>query len=188
LLGLWIGAGLWMALVSALTLRTVDYAVLIASSSSDSQLRTLGPGATTFLHDVALQQKMLEMRQWEKAQLVLGALVFLYLLLGTRLGWVPIAAVLLMTGITAGQHYLAIPQLQYVAARLFDTANSTSRANVQRGFWMGHKVYLAAEAFKLGVGVTVVLWLAFSKRRRESDRSGDQIDLVDKANHGHINR
>jgi len=140
------------------------------------------------MHGIALQQKMIEMKEWETAQLVLGALLFFYLLLGTRVGWVPIAAVLLMSGITAGQRFVATPQLQYVATRLFDMAHTASRDNVQRKFWMAHTAYLAAEGVKLGIALTIVLWLAYSRRRRGSNDLGDEINLVDKANHRHVNR
>src|ERR1039458_2831628 len=104
LLGLWMGAGLWMLWVAADNSASADRLLLAPNASAAAYLKTLGRAQLSPLaHYLAADQNRALFEKWGVVQIVLGGLFFFFLLFGTRLGKLPLVVALLMLLIVVGE-------------------------------------------------------------------------------------
>ncbi len=185
--GLWLGAGLLMCWIAADSFQSAESAVLRQSPAAREAIKKLGPAGKSVVWRMAAEQNGRWFEFWETAQLLMGALIFLYLLMGTRVGPLPMAAVLLMTLITAGQRLVLTPEMLGVA-RTVDLATISPVAGASRRFHLVHLAYCGVEALKYLVCLAAVIQMSFSWRRLVSGKVREEINLVDKANYGHVDR
>ena len=152
-------------------------------------LKTIGPtaGRAVLRHQVAeLNRELYE--TWEFAQLAIGTFFFLFLLMATREGKFAIGLALLLVLLVAAQRFWLTPELNY-RGRPLDFAVKGGPAGDRARFLMVRGIYIGMELFKWAVGLVLAAMLVFRKSRRaRSGYTRQELNMVDEANHGHIDR
>jgi hypothetical protein len=164
-LGLWLGAALLMAWMQ------VENRRFAARLLTDPTVRT-GPSSSENAGDSAgirLSHRVLEQsgrlyQDWGALQLVLGVAFLFFLVFGTRESTLSIVLALLMLAVVVVQRLVLDASGAYV--RTSD---------------------LLAEGLKCSLGLALVLKLGL-RGRATSTHIRNQFDLVDKADHRHVNR
>jgi hypothetical protein len=184
LLGFWLGGGIVMALFGARSFATVDRVMNGSNPVFAVQTRPIGPATTRMVlrYQIAEQNRFL-FQNWEYFQLVLGALFFSYMLFGTLEGKFTLVLALLMLVVTAVQRFGISPELGNIGKSL-DYVPPDLAAAERAKFWLLHGAYLGCEAIKLALGVVI---LTATLRRGRSVDPVNKFDMVDKANHRHVN-
>jgi hypothetical protein len=187
LLGLWLGGGLFMAWVATEGFRSVDHLLAAPSPVFAIQIKALGPGvARALLRYQAAEQNRGYFETWESVQLILGAGFLFFLLFGSNEGKFSLLLLLLMLIITAAQHFVMTPELSALG-RAFDFIPAGLPSVERNRFWMLHWLYIGSEILKWGLGLVLGSLLVFRRPSRSPD-AGHEFDVIDKANHRHINR
>ena len=173
-----------MAWYGARGFGTVETILTQANPTFVSQTKPLGPAVTrlTVRYVLAEQNRWL-FRNWENMQLALGVVLFCYLLFGTLEGKVSLGVMLAMILLTLLQRSLISPELG-VTARVMEYAPGDLAAQERARFWLLHNAYLGVEALKFGFGL--ILGMLVMSGRRSVDPL-NQFNMVDKANHRHVN-
>jgi hypothetical protein len=152
-------------------------------------LKTIGPnaGRALMMHQVREQNREISV-EWEYAQLLLGLFFFAFLLLGTREGKGPLALALFMLLLVVAQRFLLTPEA-ITLGRSLDFAVKDGAAGDRARLGLVQSVYLAVEIVKWAAGLLLAYLLIFQKHRRSMSRYARQeIDMVNEANHRHIDR
>jgi hypothetical protein len=184
LLGVWLGGGILMAWYGARSFGTVETIMNKSNPGFVVQTRPLGPAATRMvLRYVVAEQNRWLFRNWEYMQIALASLFFCYLLFGTMEGKFSLAVMLAMLALTVMQRLLISPDLG-ITGRTLDFAPSDLAAQERARFWLVHNAYLAVEALKFGLGL--ILGIIVMSSRRSGDPL-NQFNMIDKANHRHVN-
>lgn len=187
LLGLWLGGGLLMAWIATESFRSVDQLLSAPGPVAAIQIKALGPGgARALLRYQAAEQNRQYFETWELLQLVLGASFLSFLLFGSNEGKFSMLLLLLMFLITTAQRFYMTPELSALG-RTFDFIPADMPSVERNKFWMLHGIYTGSEILKWGLGLVLGVLLVFHRQSRSSD-AGHEFDLINKANHRHINR
>jgi hypothetical protein len=173
-----------MAWYGARSFGTVESIMAQANPAFVSQTKPLGPAATRLVlrYTVAEQNRWL-FSNWENMQIGLAVLFFCYLLFGTTEGKISLAVMLVMLLLTLMQRLWISPELG-LSGRTMDYLPGDIAAQERARFWMLHSAYIAVEALKFGVGL--VLGMIVMSRSRSVDPL-NQFNMIDKANHRHVN-
>jgi hypothetical protein len=150
-------------------------------------LKTIGPtaGRAVLRHQVSEQNRGLS-ETWEYTQVFLGLFFFAFLLLGTREGKFSLGLALLMLLLVLAQRFLLTPELIYLG-RPLDFAVKGGPAADRARFVLVQSVYIAAELAKWAAGILLAVMLIFRKSRRPAlGYTRQEINMVDEANHGHV--
>jgi hypothetical protein len=184
ILGMWFGGGLIMAWYGSQSIGAVNDMMNSANPALLAQTKPMGPAATRqVLRYVVAEQNRWMFRSWEILQIILGLLFFSYLLFGTTEGKFTLAISLAMVLLTLVQRLGISPELG-VVGRSMDYVPTEFVNQEHAKFWLLHNAYLGVDALKYGLGV-VLGAIALSRKR-----SGDplnQFNMIDKANHRHVN-
>jgi len=173
-----------MAWYGARGFGTVETILTQANPAFVSQTKPLGPAVTRLtLRYVLAEQNRWLFRNWENMQLLLGAVFFCYLLFGTLEGKVSLGVMLAMILLTLSQRLLISPEMG-VTSRIMEYAPGDLGAQEKARFWLLHNTYLGMEALKFGFGL--ILGMIVMSGRRSVDPL-NQFNMVDKANHRHVN-
>jgi hypothetical protein len=187
LLGLWLGGGLLTAWFAIESFRSVDRLLSAPGPVVAIQIRALGPGgARALLRYQAAEQNRSFFQTWEFLQLIWGVGFFSFLLFGSTEGKFSLLLLLLMLLIVAAQRFFMTPELSSLG-RTFDFIPADVPSVERNRFWMLHSIYTGSEILKWGLGLVLGARLIFHRERRSMD-TGHQFDVIDKANHRHINR
>jgi hypothetical protein len=188
LLGMWLAGGFLTAWVrsqsisSAERLFDEDPAVMV-------MLKTIGPtaGRALLRHQVAEQNRQL-LENWEYAQIFIGIFFFAFLLLGTREGKVPLALALLMLLLVLAQRFALTPELIY-RGRPLDFAAKGGPVGDRARYTLVESSYLGVELVKWAAGLVLAVMFIFRRQRRAGlGYTRQEINLIDKADNGHVNR
>jgi hypothetical protein len=184
LLGAWLLGSLFMAFVATENFATVDRLLKSPQAEASRLIQMLGhEDSRRLLRHLAGEQNRGFFESWELAQLVLGAMLIVFLVLGGE-NWMLAGLAGAMLILTAFQHLKITPEMVWLG-RAIDfvpwTADSLSRDQ----FWKLHGVYGAIEGVKL-VFALVLAGFLFPMRRRSRRRV--DVNPVDYANHRHVNR
>jgi hypothetical protein len=184
LLGLWMGAGLWMLWVAADNQTSAERLLEAPNPHAAAYLKTLGHAPVGPLAQyLAEEQNRSLFETWGVVQIVLSAVFFFFLLLGTRLGKFPLAVALLMLLIAIGERVAIIPGMEFVGRATDFNPDPSHRAQVARSALdFG---YTMAEAVKYLLAVIVGGFMIWHQSRRSFD-SRHKVDMVDKADHRHV--
>lgn len=186
MLGLWMGAGLWMLWVAADNAASADRLLLAPNASATAYLKTLGRVQLAPLaHYLAAEQNRSLLETWGVVQIVLGGLFFFFLLFGTHLGKFPLAMALLMLLIVVGERVAITPGMEMVGHATDFNPDPSHRARLARDVL--NYGYTMAEWAKFVLGAVMAVFLIRQERRRSLD-SRKQVDLIDKADYRHIDR
>jgi hypothetical protein len=185
LLGIWLGAAILMAWVANESFRSVDRLLAKPSPAALLSIKTLGPaGARLLLRYQASEQNRWLFEAWGTVQLIGGAGFFLFLLLGTREGKYPLILVLLMLVAVLLQLFLLTPAITSLG-RLVDFLPTGQPSGERNRFWVMHTAYLIVEVLKWAAGL--LLGVRLMRRRGRSNDAREYLDMVDKADHRHVN-
>ncbi len=184
LLGVWFGGGILMAWYGARSFRTVESLMAQANPGFVAQTKPLGPAATrSVLRYVVAEQNRWIFRSWENLQIAMGVLFFCYLLFGTTEGKFSLFMMLIMLALTLLQRVLISPELG-ISGSVIEYIPADLATQERARFWLLHNAYLAVEALKFGFGLILC---AIVMSRRSSGDPMNQLNMVDKANHRHVN-
>ncbi|MCX6631908.1 MAG: hypothetical protein NTW28_30235 [Candidatus Solibacter sp.] len=184
LLGVWLGGGILMAWYGARSFGTVEAIMNQSNPAFVVQTKDLGPAVTRMvLRHAVMEQNRWLFRNWEIMQIGLAVLFFCYLLFGTMEGKFSLAVMLSMLVLTLLQRVLISPELGNTG-RTMEYISSELAAQERARFWVLHNAYLALEALKFGLGL--ILGVIVMSRKRSGDPM-NQFNMIDKANHRHVN-
>jgi len=173
-----------MAWYGARGFGTVETIIAQANPAFVSQTKPLGPAVTRLtLRYVLAEQNRWLFRTWENMQLALGVIFFCYLLFGTLEGKISLGVMLAMMLLTLLQRLLISPEMG-VTARIMEYAPGDLAVQERARFWLLHNAYLGVDALKFGLGL--ILGIIVMSGRRSVDPL-NQFNMVDKANHRHVN-
>jgi hypothetical protein len=184
LLGVWLGGGILMAWYGARSFGTVETITNQSNPAFVLQTRPIGPAVTqTVLRYAVAEQNRWLFRQWENLQIGMAALFFGYLLFGTMVAKFFLSVMLALMALALIQLLLISPELGMTGSALqFIPPEAAGPEHAK--FWLLHNAYLALEALKFGLGL--VLGLIVMSRSRSVDPL-NQFNMIDKANHRHVN-
>jgi hypothetical protein len=184
ILGIWLGGGLIMAWYGARSFQVPDRILNQANPGFALQTKPLGHATTRAVlrHEVAEENRWL-FQCWENMQIGVGVFLFSYLLFGTMEGKFTLLLALLMLVLVAVQRIGVSPSLGVLGGSL-DYLPPDTVAGERAKFWMLHSAYVGMELAKLGLGIIVCTLVL---RRSRSVDPLNQFDMIDKANHRHVN-
>ena len=184
LLGLWLGGGILMAWYGARSFGAVETIMSQSNPAFVVQTKSLGPAVTRMVlrYAVAEQNRWL-FRNWENMQIGMAVLFFCYLLFGTLEGKFSLGVMLCLLALTLLQRFLISPELGNTG-RTIEYLPGDLAAPERARFWLLHNTYLAMEALKVGFGL--ILGIVVMSRKHSSDPL-NQLNMVDEANHRHVN-
>ena len=173
-----------MAWFGASSFQTVHRVMNQSSSVFALQTRPLGQANTRLVlrYQIAEENRFL-FQNWEYMQLILGVFFFSYLLFGTLEGKFSLALALLMVILTGVQRFGISPELGNIGKTLDFVPADIVHAERAK-FWLLHSAYLGCEALKYGIGIVL---LGTVLRSGRSLNPVNKFDMVDKANHRHVN-
>ena len=176
-----------MAWIAIDSFRSVDRLLGAPGPVVAIQIKALGPGgARALLRYQAAEQNRSFFETWEALQLILGAGFFSFLLFGSSEGKFSLLLLLIMVLIVGAQRFFMTPELASLG-RAFDFIPADVPSVERNRFWMLHSVYIGSEILKWGLGLVLGARLIFHRERRSMD-TGHEFDVIDKANHRHVNR
>lgn len=184
ILGLWLGGGILMAWFGARSFQSVKRVMNESNPVFAVQTRPLGPATTRMIlrYQIAEENRFL-FQHWEYMQLILGVFFFSYMLFGTLEGKFSLVLALTMLVLTGLQRFGISPELGNVGKTL-DYVPADMASAERAKFWLLHGAYLGCEALKYGMALVL---LALVMRRGRSVDSVNKLNMVDKANHRHVN-
>jgi hypothetical protein len=174
LLGAWLAAGLFMALVATQNFRSVDRLLAQPAAAAAEQLHKLGPAGRMLLRYQAAEQNRWYFETWEIAQVGFGILLLLVLLFGSNETNLTLALPLLMLLIVLVQRFALTPQIVDLG-RLIDFVPAAEPSAERSRFWLLHSSYSGMELVKWALGflLTARLLLRRKKKPGDVDRDSD---------------
>ena len=173
-----------MALVAAQNFRSVDRLLMNLSASAVMSTRDIPPSQLRgLLQYQAAEENRSLYAIWDSAQVALSALFFFFLLFGSQEGKVSLGLALVMFLLVLLQWLYLTPEVTALG-RLTDFLPSAAPSPDRPKLWVLQWGYKLVEVLKwsagLGLFVKFLVW-----RSRDP---GQDLDLVDKADHRHVNR
>jgi len=168
-----------MIMVATQNFRSVDR-LLAAPGSAVAQVEKIGHDqARMFLRYQVSEQNRWYFETWEKIQLALG----LALLAATlRQGRAAVSVAALMFALLLAERFYLTPEIVRLG-RLIDFVPQAASSPERTLFWRFHGAYSGVELVKLALGFLLSGSLIFGR-----NRVGHQVDLIDEADHRHVNR
>jgi hypothetical protein len=186
LLGIWMGGTLLIAWVAAESLSSVDRLIARPHPVATLQFKALGRAdARLLLRYQVSEQNRRNLETWEAAQIVLGSLFFFFVLFATRENKFALSLILSMIAGVVVQRLLLTPAVISLG-RLIDFVPPDAPSGDRTQFWVMHSWYWGVELVKWVLGLALAARLISHRRGRSAD-ARQKIDLVDKANHRHVN-
>jgi hypothetical protein len=179
------GASLFMTMVATQNFRSVDRLLAAPGAPAAEQINRMGhDAARQFLRYQVSEQNRWYFETWERIQLFLGAAMLATLLAAHR-SKAALAISALMLVVVAAAHWGVTPSIIKLG-RAIDFQSAAAPPSAERTrFWTLHTAYSAMEVTKWGLGA-ILAGTLLSRRRQRSDQAGDEIDLVDEADHRHV--
>jgi TctA family transporter len=119
------------------------------------------------------------------AQIIMGGLFFFFVLFATSENKFALSVVLVMIAGVLVQRFLLTPGMISLG-RMIDFVPPDAPSGERTQFWVLHSWYWGVEVVKWVLGLVLAARL-ISRRSRRSGHARQQIDMVDKANHRHVN-
>jgi len=168
-----------MIMVATQNFRSVDR-LLAAPGSAVAQLGKIGHDqARTFLRYQVSEQNRWYFETWEKIQLLLGIALLAATL---RNGKLAVSLAVLMCALLLVERFYLTPEIVRLG-RLIDFVPQPAWSPERNLFWRFHGAYSGAELLKLALGFFLSGWLIFGR-----NRIAGQVDVIDEADHSHVNR
>lgn len=189
LVGIWLGAGLFLIWMVREQFNTVDRALKPTTRVGEQAVNDIGvEKSRVFLRYHAAEQSRAYLYQWGFAQLVLGGFLLVVLLFATNANKLMTGVAVALLALTALQHFLVMPRITELG-RALDFANVDEMRDERRGYWNYERTYsyLDLAKFSLLLLVAARLVVSSGERRRRRRKSGE-LDMIDDAQNGHVDR
>jgi hypothetical protein len=175
-----------MAWVAAASFSSVDRLLDRPHAVATLQFKALGRAdARLLLRYQVSEQNRRYFQTWETAQIVMGALFLFFVLFLTKEGKISLLLILSMLAVVVVQYLLLTPAMISLGRMIdFLPPNTPSRESSQ--FWVLHSFYWGVELVKWVLGLALAARL-ISHRSGRSGNARQEFNLVDKANHRHVN-
>jgi hypothetical protein len=176
LLGMWIGASLFMAAVAAFSFRLVNELIVNPAPEMAPYFKLLGSEKLRILarHQAAEFNRSL-FDGWGMAQILLGLLIFGILLFGTKEGKLVLGLSLFMVLLTTGMHVLVTPSI-IGYGRSLDFVGPDKEPDLRRRVDAFHKIYSSLEGVKLLCGASLLVIFFLEVKRRPGRGGEDRED------------
>jgi hypothetical protein len=175
-----------MAWVAGESFGSVDRLLARPHPVATAQFKEVGRAdARLLLRYQVAEQNRWYFENWEVAQIVIGALFFFFVLFATRENKFALLLILLMIAGVLVQRVMLTPAMISLG-RMIDFVPSDTPSGDRTQFWVLHSWYWGVELVKLILGLALAARLVSHR----SGRSGDarqEFNVVDKANHRHVN-
>lgn len=150
-----------------------------------NMIKTLGQDQITLLlHHQAAEQSRNIFYLWEQAQIVLGLVLGGCLYFATQKRILSVVMCGVMLALVVFQYIAITPELSY-RGRTTDFPPAANASGAMVRTLLLYQVLVATEGLKLVVGGILASYLfSFRTSRRRSTRR--EVDLIDDANHSHI--
>lgn len=183
LIGAWLGCGLFMALVATHNFRGVDQLLEHPSAPAAKIVTAIGQDSARML----LRYQVSELNRWyfetwDSAQLALGVLLLFLLLFGTTENKYTLLLAALMLVIVAFDRFVLTPQIA-AEGRALDFSHNPHAPGHAR-FWVLHGAYSGLELIKWLLAVLLLMRMLL----RHSGNARQKVNVIDKANHCHVDR
>lgn len=188
LIGLWLGGAFLMAWIAVENRSLSARVATPADPAAMLRIRVLGTAETTaLLRHEAAEQTRNQLEIWEYAQLALGTFLFSFLLFGTGEGKVSLALALAMLIGVVVQRFALTPQLDSLG-RLTDFVTTEPSGAFRARLVVLEGAYTGIELTKWILGAALAAVLVGRRRRTHLGDSWQQFNVVDKADHRHVDR
>ena len=178
LLGIWVGCSL---LLGYLTLENLRSPNLVLSSPAQAEAKTIEKigqeDARLLLRHLAMEQSRSYLGAWEDAQLVLGVVLLLLLLMSSQTRMFPVLMAVAMLLAVLFQHFAVLPEMIF-RGREADFPPGSANIDIQARVWTLAQFYFGLEAAKMIVACILTSYLFVfyanpnrSKSRRRSSAS-----------------
>jgi hypothetical protein len=187
LLGGWMGCSFFMAFVVLQNLHTASTLMGSPSVPLASMIKTLGADQMALLlHHQAGEQNRNIMYIWQQAQIVLGLVLGGCLYFATQKRMLSLVLCGIMLSLVLFQFWAVTPEMAYRGRETDFPPGSTTSSVVMRALLL-YQMLIVSEVLKLVVGGVLASYLfAFRTSRKRSGRR--EVESIDDADHGHINR
>ena len=176
-----------MAWVTAESFSSVDRLLARPHAVATLQFKALGRAdARLLLRYQVAEQNRWNFETWEAAQIVMGALFFFYVLFATKENKFALFLILSMIAGVVVQRSMLTPAMISLG-RLIDFAAPDALSGERTQFWVLDSWYWGVELVKWVLGLALCTRLIAQRNRRRSGDARQQFDVVDKANHRHVN-
>ena len=174
-----------MAWVAAESLSSVDRVLAQPHPVATAQFKALGRAdARLLLRYQVSEQNRWYFENWETAQIIMGVLFFFFVLFATSENKFALSVVLVMIAGVLVQRFLLTPGMISLGRMIdFVPPNALSGERIQ--LWVLDSWYWGVELMKLVLGLVLAARL-IARRSRRSGHARQQLNLVDKANHRHV--
>jgi len=181
ILGAWLAGCIFMMFVSIENLRTPSLVMALPLPPVDSMTRQLGwDRMYALLHHAASEQTRHESRLWLEAQLLLGAILGLCLLLATQKRVAPLVLCGVMLVMAVFQLRLSA-ELTYQGRETDFLPGSATQSTMIRYLAL-QQIHYGVEIMKLLAGGALASYLFVFRARR----SRKDVHVVDHADHSHV--
>ena len=166
LLGAWLAGCVFMDMVATQNFRSVDRLLAAPPPQIAERMQAMGGHdlARAFLRYQASELNRSYFDNWERAQIVLGAVLFL--VFGSPANRLMLLLTLLMLGLVLAMHFYLTPEITRLGRTIDFVAPGTPSPDRAR-FWTFHGAYSACELVKFGLGTVLAVLLVRRRRRSE---------------------
>lgn len=183
---MWLAGGLFLDFVASENLRGVDHILHEPRSSASLRIQKMGAAESSMLlHYVVSEQNRHDYEIWENTQMLLSLFFFFYLLFGTRENKFVLGFALLLILVVVLQRFLLTPGTTGLGRQL-DFVPDSAPSAVRGRFQALQSTYLGTEIFKWAVQMGLAAMFMVRTRRYSRD-SGHKLNVIDKADYGHVN-
>lgn len=173
MLGAWLAGCVFMDMVATQNFRSVDRLLAAPPPQIAERIQAMGGQdlARAFLRYQASELNRSYFDNWERAQIVLGVVLFVVvlfvvLLFGSTPNRLMLLLTLLMLGIVLVMHFYLTPEIIRLG-RVIDFVSPGTPSPDRARFWTFHGAYSACELVKFGLGTVVAVLLVRRRRRGE---------------------
>jgi hypothetical protein len=175
-----------MTWVAAESFSSVDRLLARPHPVATAEFKALGRAeARLLLRYQVAEQNRWYFETWEIAQIIMGALFFFFVLFATEENKFALFLILLMIAGVVIQRALLTPAIVSLG-RLIDFVPPDTSSGEGTQFWVMHTWYWGVELGKWSLCLALAARL-ISHRQGRSGNARKEINLVDKANHRHVN-
>jgi hypothetical protein len=187
LLGLWLGGAIFRFILTQLEPREAADTIVNWSPSAAAQFRGIPPAQQSALLRYGAAERMRWFAEnWDTTQLLFASAFLLYILFATREGKLVVALAGFMLLLSVTQKVFVTPEV-IALGRLADFVPSGVVSPERTKLELMKSAYGGLEILKWLAGLFIAGRFVFGRSKR-SALGRQEIDMVDKANHRHINR
>lgn len=181
LLGMWIGASIFMAAVAAFSFRVVNELMVNPAAEMAPYLKVLGAEKLRILfrYEAAEFNRAL-FDGWGFTQILIGLLIFGILLFGTKEGKLVLSLSFLMLMLTTGMHLLVTPSI-IGYGRSIDFVAPEKEPEIRHRLNALHNAYTSLEGVKLLCGITLLIIFFREVKRRPGASTQDGFEDTEAA-------